>query len=180
MQHPFSENNSVSYCRAFFLLLVLIFVIHSNSLRADWHLDDFDIILKNPRIKITGITSTTFIQTFFASIDGGQYSSSKLYRPLPNLTFALNWYLGKDNVYGFLFISLPPFFCFYPSCGSIKPRVWCPGKRKTIALTWPFSPPSSGPRTRYRPRRSPTLFNGWPRWPPCFILLEYIYTYAEG
>ena len=101
MKQQVSGNNSVVCWRTFFMLLVLIFAIYGNSLKADWHLDDYGNILYNPKIKITEITSTTLTQTFFASIDGGRYSSNQLYRPLPVLTFALNWYLGKDDVFGY-------------------------------------------------------------------------------
>jgi tetratricopeptide (TPR) repeat protein len=105
-----SANNSVGYCRTFFILLVLIFVVYGNSLKAGWHLDDHNNILYNPRIKISEITSTSLAQTFFASIDGGRYSSSKLYRPIPCLTFALNWYLGKNNVFGYHLVNVSVHF----------------------------------------------------------------------
>ncbi len=106
MKHPMSGNNSVGYCRAFFIILVLIFAIYGNSLQAEWHLDDSVIILNNPRIKITEISSTALAQTFFASIDGGQYSSNKVYRPIPCLTFALNWYLGGKTPFGYHLVNI--------------------------------------------------------------------------
>jgi tetratricopeptide (TPR) repeat protein len=106
MQHPLSGNDSVGYCRVFLILLVLIFAIYGNSLQADWHLDDSVIILNNPRIKITEITSTALAQTFFASIDGGHYSSNKVYRPIPCLTFALNWYLGGKTPFGYHLVNI--------------------------------------------------------------------------
>ena len=112
-----SEKNSVGYCRAFFILLVLIFVIYGNSLQADWHLDDSQNILSNPRITITQITSTSLAQTFFASVDNGLYLGNKVYRPIPCLTFALNWYFGKNNVFGYHLVNvsihfLTAFFLF--------------------------------------------------------------------
>ena len=106
MKHSMSGNNSFGCCRTFFMFLVLIFAIYGNSLRADWHLDDFTNILSNPRIKIARITSTSLAQTFFASLDGGRYSGNKVYRPIPCLTFALNWYLGKNNVFGYHLVNL--------------------------------------------------------------------------
>ena len=45
-------------------------------------------------------------QTFFASIDGGQYSSNKVYRPIPCLTFALNWYLGGKTPFGYHLVNI--------------------------------------------------------------------------
>ena len=117
MKHLMSGNNSVGCCRTFFMLLVLIFVIYGNSLQAAWHLDDSSVILYNPRIKITEITSTSLAQTLFASIDGGQYLGNKVYRPIPCLTLALNWYLGKDKVFGYHLVNvfvhlLTAFFLF--------------------------------------------------------------------
>ena len=99
--HLMSEKNAVGYCRPFFILLVLILAIYGNSLQADWHLDDETIILNNPRITISKISGASIAQTFFASPDSVQYSSSKLYRPIPCLTLALNWYFGKNNVFVF-------------------------------------------------------------------------------
>jgi tetratricopeptide (TPR) repeat protein len=117
MKYPMSGNNSAGYYRVFFILLVLIFAIYGNSLQADWHLDDSNTILSNPRIKITEITSTSLAQTFFASLDGGLYLGNRVYRPIPCLTFALNWYLGKNNVFGYHLVNvsihfLTAFFLF--------------------------------------------------------------------
>ena len=101
MKHPMSGNNSVGYGHTFFILLVLIFAVYGNSLHADWHLDDHNNILYNPRIKITEITSNSLVQTFFASEDGGFYLGKKVYRPIACLTLALNWYFGQNNVFGY-------------------------------------------------------------------------------
>ena len=46
--NPSIEKN----CTAFILILLIIGFVYSNTLDADWHLDDYHNILKNPWIHI--------------------------------------------------------------------------------------------------------------------------------
>ena len=84
----------------------MVFIIYSNTFQAAWHLDDYHNILNNPWLKIEDLHPKTIIQTFYASFDRGQYSQSKIYRPVPCLTFALNWYFGQDNPFGYHLVNL--------------------------------------------------------------------------
>ncbi len=100
-QFQFGRNG-----RAFALLFFLVFLIYSNTFQASWHLDDYHNILNNPRLKIENLQPQSIIQTFYASFDRGQYSKSKIYRPVACLTFALNWYFGQDNPFGYHLINI--------------------------------------------------------------------------
>ncbi|WP_212637876.1 tetratricopeptide repeat protein [Desulfocicer vacuolatum] len=40
-----------------------------------------------------------------ASINAGYYNGDSFYRPVAMLSFALNWYIGKSNVWGYHFIN---------------------------------------------------------------------------
>jgi Flp pilus assembly protein TadD len=84
------------------LLLFLIFLAYSNTFDASWHLDDLPHITQNPVIHIKDISPGSIAQTFFAHPN----SAERLYRPVACLTFALNWYMGKDNVVGYHFVNM--------------------------------------------------------------------------
>jgi tetratricopeptide (TPR) repeat protein len=86
---------------AFALLFFLIFLIYSNTFQASWHLDDYPNIVQNPHVQITDLQPGSIIQTFFAARDAGLYLGENLYRPVACLTLALNWYFGKDAVFGY-------------------------------------------------------------------------------
>ena len=79
---------------AFGLLLFLILTSYANTFYAAWHLDDEGNITGNQRLHIKTLTPESIMGTFFAS----PVSAGKMYRPVANLTFALNWYVGKNKV----------------------------------------------------------------------------------
>lgn len=79
------------------LLFLLLIPCYSNSFNASWQLDDRPNIIDNRRLHIDNLMPSTLWNTFSAK--PGEYGS--LYRPIANLSFALNWYLGKDNPIGY-------------------------------------------------------------------------------
>jgi tetratricopeptide (TPR) repeat protein len=95
---------------AFALLFFLVFLIYGNTFQASWHLDDYHNIINNPRLKIENLQPQSIVQTFYASFDRGQYSKSKIYRPVVCLTFALNWYFGQSNPVGYHLVNLAVHF----------------------------------------------------------------------
>ena len=84
------------------LLFSIILAAYSNTMNASWQMDDKPNILDNARLHIDTITPETVFQTFFASPS----SEKKLYRPLPCFTFAINWYLGKDDPTGYRAVNI--------------------------------------------------------------------------
>jgi tetratricopeptide (TPR) repeat protein len=85
---------------------LLILITYSNTFEASWHLDDYPTIVNNPRLKIPDLHPKSLAQTFYASRDGGLYLGKKLSRPIAHLTFALNWYAGKNDVFGYHVVNL--------------------------------------------------------------------------
>jgi len=81
---------------------VIVLTIYSNTFYASWHFDDEKNILKNEPLKINKLSWQTLKQTFFASVDG----SKTIHRPIACLSFALNYYVGKDNVLGYHIVNL--------------------------------------------------------------------------
>ncbi|RJP42089.1 MAG: hypothetical protein C4548_08415 [Desulfobacteraceae bacterium] len=53
-------------------------------------------------MRIEDLTIGSLWGTFFAN----QGKEKALYRPLPNLTFALNWFMGKDDPFGYHVVNL--------------------------------------------------------------------------
>ena len=95
----------ISFPRApfgFALLLILVFLIYSNTFRASWHLDDYSSILYNTRLHINDFQPTSLLRTVF--IHDGQGES--LSRPVTHLPLAANWYFGKANVFGYHVVNV--------------------------------------------------------------------------
>jgi protein O-mannosyl-transferase len=84
------------------LLFLIILAAYSNTMNASWHMDDKPNILDNARLHIDTFSPETVFQTFFASPG----AEKKLYRPLPCFTFAVNWYLGKDDPTGYRAVNI--------------------------------------------------------------------------
>jgi len=89
----------------FLLLSLFVFGAYSTNYKASWHLDDYSNIVDNPRIHINDFKFKDFKEALFAGYDEGQYSGKQMYRPVPMLTFALNWFVGKDNVLGYHIVN---------------------------------------------------------------------------
>ncbi|MFC1884960.1 tetratricopeptide repeat protein [Thermodesulfobacteriota bacterium] len=103
-------------CIAFVLLSILTFFIYSNSFDASWHLDDYQNIQTKTKLHINDLQPKTLWGTFFSSKD------NKLYRPLPCLTFALNWYVGKAHVFGYHLVNISIHFLtsFFLFCAILN------------------------------------------------------------
>jgi tetratricopeptide (TPR) repeat protein len=79
-----------------------ILAAYSNSINAAWQMDDKPNILDNQRLHVDNLMPGTLYDTFFASPG----SVKRLYRPLPCLTFALNWYWGQDDPSGYRVVNI--------------------------------------------------------------------------
>ena len=106
---------------AFALLFFLIFPIYSNAFHASWQFDDKPNIVKKKRIHIDNLRPESLWDTFFLH----PHHQEKLYRPIPCLTFALNWYFGQDNPFGYhvvniLIHALNAFLLFLTTCCLFK------------------------------------------------------------
>jgi hypothetical protein len=100
----------ISFCSKLTLAaLILVFMIclaYMNTFQASWHLDDRPNIVKNSGLHITNLKIETLIRTFYTSPTRPGWIGKKLYRPIPCLTFAVNWYFGKDDVFGYHLVNL--------------------------------------------------------------------------
>jgi tetratricopeptide (TPR) repeat protein len=100
------QNAALSVSRKtllpFLFLSLTILAAYSNSINAAWQMDDKPNILDNQRLHVDNLMPGTLYDTFFASPG----SVKRLYRPLPCLTFALNWYMGQDDPSGYRIVNL--------------------------------------------------------------------------
>ena len=86
------------------LSLALVFIAYSNSFQASWHLDDEPNILTNSKLHFTKLSLQSFKNSLTAN-PSSPLASTKLYRPIPCFTLALNWYWSQDNVFGYHVIN---------------------------------------------------------------------------
>jgi tetratricopeptide (TPR) repeat protein len=91
--------------RIFFLFTLLILIIYSNTLNASFHLDDFHNITQNTRIQINDLYPETIHDVMFSDSTKGRF----FYRPISNLSIALNWYFCQKNVVGYHIVNI----CFH-------------------------------------------------------------------
>jgi len=83
------------YAFTFISLLIILITVYSNSFYGEWHFDDSVNIVDNPFIQIKSF-SWSEIKHYVYDIN-----QNRLWRPLPVLSFALNYKLGGMDVFGF-------------------------------------------------------------------------------
>lgn len=83
-------------------LAILIALVYSNTFRNLWFLDDIPNILHNDAIQLDTLSLESIKNTLFAAPGNGD----NLYRPVPMFTFALNWYFGGSDVFGYHIVNL--------------------------------------------------------------------------
>ena len=96
----------LSRCRqnAFALatLFITILLIYFNTFNASWHFDDTPNILKSERLHLEDLSWEKIKNTLFLVSDG----KVKIYRPAACLSFALNYYFGQEDVFGYHVVNL--------------------------------------------------------------------------
>jgi len=93
---------SRKYAFAFITLFVLLIIIYGNSLHNQWQFDDFPNIVRNENVRLKTISWENIKNTLYITGKGQQL----LNRPLARLTFALNYYIGGADVFGYHVVNL--------------------------------------------------------------------------
>ena len=83
------------------LLIGLVLPIYTNTFQVPWHYDDQPNILANPRLQLERLEVKSVWQTFFA-----QAGKNRFFRPLSSLSLALNWYVGRDDTFGYHVVNV--------------------------------------------------------------------------
>lgn len=90
-------------------LLMLVFLtvlLYGGTLGYSWHFDDFHSIVNNPRLQMERLTPESVAAAMTAEPAMGRYDSNRLFRPVVNLTFALNRLVGGPDVFGFHVVNI--------------------------------------------------------------------------
>ena len=108
--NPASEV-PLSPCRrntfAFTALLIIILSIYSNTFDASWHFDDLSNIVYRKAIHLKQLTWPDIKKTLFFDKDEQKVPNPVgLYRPVANFTFALNYYFGRLDVFGYHLVNI--------------------------------------------------------------------------
>ena len=84
------------YLFVFTALLVILFLSYNNSFEASWHFDDYGNIVENASIQIKQLTWDNFKKLSYGIMNEGRIS-----RPFSYFSFALNYYFGGLDVFGY-------------------------------------------------------------------------------
>jgi len=84
------------------LLFCFCLIVYSGILHHGWHLDDSGNILTNAPLHIADLQPATLFKTFYAHPE----TAGRLYRPIANFTFALNWFFGQDSPVGYHLVDI--------------------------------------------------------------------------
>lgn len=95
-------NSESGKFQPLFILACLCFLVYSNTFTASWQFDDYPNILFNPAIHVDQAGAESFFEALFVPFG----TNGRLRRPISNLTFALNWYFGGDDVIGYHLVNL--------------------------------------------------------------------------
>jgi protein O-mannosyl-transferase len=80
------------------LLSVLSIIIYSNTFNAPFLFDDVSNITENPHMRLTDIN--------IQSLKNAAFSRPSWARPIPNISFALNYYLDQYHVVGYHAVNI--------------------------------------------------------------------------
>lgn len=88
--------------RIFILISILLYLCYSNSLTVPWHFDDYPNINQNNAIHLDNLSPESIYKSIFAK----PFSPGEIERPIAFMSFAINWYIGKDNPLSYHIVNL--------------------------------------------------------------------------
>lgn len=100
------EQRELTYCRktlfSVISLAILIFLIYSNSFSCSWHFDDIPNIHHNPLLHMAKLSWANIKNALFSDRNNPNIP----YRPVACLSFALNYYFNRLDVFGYHLINV--------------------------------------------------------------------------
>ena len=90
------------YAFTFITLFVALIVVYGNSFHNKWQFDDFPNIVKNENVQLKTISWENIKNSLYVTVA----NQKLLNRPLPRLTFALNYHIGGADVFGYHLVNL--------------------------------------------------------------------------
>ncbi len=102
----FESEIHLTTCRknlfAIITLFIIILFIYANTFHASWHFDDEPNILKEESLHLNEL-SWEKTKKILITTSGER---KKINRPAARLSFALNYYFGQDDVFGYHIVNL--------------------------------------------------------------------------
>lgn len=96
------SENHLSECRkkafALISLAIIILSVYSNTFDSSWHFDDEQNILTRQAIHLEQLSWSQIKKTFI--------DNEKIFRPVACLSLALNYFFGKEAVFGYHIINI--------------------------------------------------------------------------
>jgi len=80
------------------ILAALVVAIYVNSFYCDWQFDDYPNIVNNPNVHLKALSWKEIFKTIYRGDD--------IQRPFAYFTFALNYYWGGTNVFGYHVVNV--------------------------------------------------------------------------
>lgn len=99
LDNTYSIGDYRIFIAAFALLFLLNIIIYSNSFNGQWQFDDFDNIIFNDNVHLTNLSAEDVKKSFFG------LSKSHWSRPLSYFSFALNYYFGGSDIFGYHIVN---------------------------------------------------------------------------
>lgn len=93
-------------CFAFIAISIILVAIYFNSFQTVFHFDDGVNILKNKYVHLEKFNWQGIKRTFFAGGSKGDIYHPTLYRPVAMFSFAMNYYFGMYEVFGYHLVNL--------------------------------------------------------------------------
>lgn len=108
----------------FFFIILLIFMVYSNTFFSSWQFDDYPNILNNRSTYLNEFTIEKLRKSFSSDSD------QSLLRAIPRFSFAINWYFGQDKVFGYHLVNIiihcisscALFLLIYHLIGTVYPQ----------------------------------------------------------
>jgi len=88
------------YAFVFIALFIFLLIIYGNSFHGEWHLDDTGNILENTNVHLRNLSWPEIKRTFYLQ------DRISISRPVSFFSFALNYYFGGLNVFGYHLVNL--------------------------------------------------------------------------
>jgi len=103
---PDHHSPACSSWRISLFVLILIgmgWISYSNTLNSPFYLDDFQNIFENPHVQLTRLDWESL--SILAQDRGFRRQTRGLHRPASMLSFALNYYFGQYEVFGYHLVN---------------------------------------------------------------------------
>ena len=101
-----THDHNLSACRkilfASLTLSIMIIITYSNTFHSSWHFDDLPNISENANLHMSTFSLNDFKNAIFSDIKRPWFP----YRPVACLSFALNYYFGGLNVFGYHVVNI--------------------------------------------------------------------------